>query len=186
MPPLQLVTKFTDVMLAYQPRYRTGISAGTRQGAADHSSAWIMGQCVRESIMEATENVRLPVIVDASSCTADTLLPRLETTQPADSMTIHPACSVVQLGIVRDVKKVARAAAKELHIRSACIAVVMPATAACSIRSSHSGNRAEAAHIKELGGQYQASTNLMCEMGMSRATGEDCHHVLEMLDHATC
>ncbi|MGV0330730.1 hypothetical protein [Corynebacterium macginleyi] len=90
---------------------------------------------VRGSIMEATDNARFPVIVDASSCTADTLLPRLETAQPVDSMTIHPACSVVQLGMVGDVEKVARATATELHIRSACIAVVMPATAACSTRA---------------------------------------------------
>ncbi|MDK4336018.1 FAD-binding and (Fe-S)-binding domain-containing protein [Corynebacterium accolens] len=167
----------------------------------------IMEQRVRESIMEATDNTRLPVIVDASSCTAgfqemlesigitvidalsftaDTLLPRLETTQPVRSMTIHPTCSAFQLGMMGDVEKVARAAATEVHIPTAWTCCGYAGDRGMlHPELTESATRAEAAQVTELGAQYHASTNRTCELGMTRATGEDYHHVLEMLERAT-
>lgn len=162
---------------------------------------------MRETVMEATDNARLPVIVDASSCTAgfqemlesvgitvidalsftaDTLLPRLETTQPVDSMTIHPTCSAFQLGMMGDVEKVARAAATEVHIPTAwnCCGYAGD-RGMLHPELTESATRAEAAQVHELGAQYHASTNRTCELGMTRATGEDYHHVLEMLERAT-
>lgn len=166
-----------------------------------------MEQRVRDIVMEATDGARLPVIVDASSCTAgfkdmlesvgitvldaisftaDTLLPQLEVKNPADSVTVHPTCSAFQLGMMEDVEKVARAAAAEVHI---------PTDWNCCGYAGDRGmlhpeltdaaTRAEAAQVKEIGAQYHASTNRTCELGLTRATGEDYHHILELLEQAT-
>jgi len=45
--------------------------------------------------------------------------------------------------------------------------------------------RAEAAQVRAIGAQYHASTNRTCELGLTRATGEDYHHILELLEQAS-
>ena len=50
---------------------------------------------------------------------------------------------------------------------------------------THSATKAEAAEAKRLNAQYHASTNRTCELGLTRATGEDYHHILELLEKAT-
>ena len=101
-------------------------------------------------------------------------------------MTVHPTCSAFQLGMMEDVEKVARAAAAEVHI---------PTDWNCCGYAGDRGmlhpeltdaaTRAEAAQAKEIGAQYHASTNRTCELGLTRATGEDYHHILELLEQAT-
>lgn len=166
-----------------------------------------MEQRVRDIVMDATDGARLPVIVDASSCTAgfkdmlesvgitvidaisftaDTLLPQLEVKNPLASVTVHPTCSAFQLGMMDDVEKVARAAATEVHIPTEwnCCGyagdrgMLHPELTAAA-------TRAEAAQVKEIGAQYHASTNRTCELGLTRATGEDYHHILELLEQAS-
>ena len=48
-----------------------------------------------------------------------------------------------------------------------------------------SATAAEAAEVRALGADAHASCNRTCELGMTRATGQDYRHVLELLEEAT-
>lgn len=43
----------------------------------------------------------------------------------------------------------------------------------------------EAADVAAFGAEVHASCNRTCELGMTRATGQDYRHVLEVLEEAT-
>lgn len=43
----------------------------------------------------------------------------------------------------------------------------------------------EARDVERLDSDVHASCNRTCELGMTRATGEDYHHVLEVLEQVT-
>ena len=78
-----------------------------------------MAQRVRTAVVAASENGRLPVIADASSCTeglaqmlvgsgvtvldatqfvAEHLLPLLQVTAPVEAVVVHPTCSSTAVG----------------------------------------------------------------------------------------
>ncbi|MDO5661592.1 MAG: FAD-binding and (Fe-S)-binding domain-containing protein [Brachybacterium sp.] len=170
---------------------------------------------VRTVLVEATaggdgrpgRGERLPVVVDASSCTEGlldaltgtdmevmdattfvrrALLDRLEVRSPVESVTIHPTCSTTHLGAAEDVRALAEAAAAE---------VVVPLAWGCC---GYAGDRgllhpeltasataAEAAEVAERPTDWYVSSNRTCEMGMSAATGEPYRHVLDLLEVAT-
>ena len=48
-----------------------------------------------------------------------------------------------------------------------------------------SATAAEAAEVRERDAEAHASCNRTCEIGMTRATGKDYRHVLELLEEAT-
>ncbi|MEX3507042.1 FAD-binding and (Fe-S)-binding domain-containing protein [Corynebacterium sp. LK2590] len=167
----------------------------------------VMEKRVVDTVVPLTDGGKLPVVVDASSCTAgfrdlleahgvtvidaiaftaEHILPALDVAHPAESVTLHPTCSAFQLGIMPDLEKVAGAAAREVNVPTAwnCCGyagdrgMLHPELTA-------SATRAEAAQAKEFGAQYHASTNRTCELGLTRATGSDYHHILELLDKAS-
>lgn len=159
------------------------------------------------AILEASDHGALPVVVDASSCTegfanslrgegitvedvvsfvAREVLPQLETSPVVDSLVLHPTCSSVQLGLDADMRKIGAAVSREVHVPDAwgCCAfagdrgMLHPELTA-------SATRREAAEVAALGAQAHASCNRTCELGMTRATGEDYAHVLELLEKAS-
>ncbi|MGW5265174.1 FAD-binding and (Fe-S)-binding domain-containing protein [Microbispora sp. NPDC004025] len=172
----------------------------------------VMGRRVRETLLSATGGGRLAVVSDAASCTegferlvaaaspavrvldavtfvAQHVLPRLP--QAAEgrrvaSLALHPTCSSTRLGLDAAIAEVAGAVAKE---------VVVPEGWQCCAFAGDRGmlhpeltasaTRAEAASVAEGGFAAHASVNRTCEIGMSRATGETYHHLLELLDQVT-
>lgn len=167
----------------------------------------VMEQRVREALMTATDNTRLPVVVDASSCTggfrdiaqgvgitvidaiaftAEHIVGQIDAAHKVESVTLHPTCSSYQLGIIDDLRTVAEAAAEVVNI---------PANWNCCGYAgdrgmlhpelTHSATKAEAAEAKRLGAKYHASTNRTCELGLTRATGETYNHILELLEQAS-
>ena len=48
-----------------------------------------------------------------------------------------------------------------------------------------SATAAEAAEVRALGADAHASCNRTCELGMTRATGSEYRHILELLEEAT-
>jgi D-lactate dehydrogenase len=157
-------------------------------------------------IARATDGGRLPVVCDASSCTegyaylvehdpdlrvevidavtfvAQRVLPALRDHPRLASLTLHPTCSSVQLGLGDDLRTVAEAVAEQ---------VVVPADWGCCAFAGDRGllhpeltasaTRAEAAEVASLGSVAHASCNRTCELGMTRATGTPYRHVLELL-----
>ena len=170
----------------------------------------VMARRVVDGLWNSTQQGRLPVVVDASSCThglvglghllpeddrvprlriedavaftAREILPALAVPAKAASLTLHPTCSTTHLGIGGDLRTVAEAVADE---------VVVPAGWGCCGYAGDRGmlhpeltdgaTRDEAADVAAHPTETYASSNRTCEMGMSRATGHTYRHVLELL-----
>ncbi|WP_017832528.1 hypothetical protein [Kocuria sp. UCD-OTCP] len=183
-------------------------SKGLPTGYATMSERTLAG------LWEATRQGELPVVCDAASCTegletmselaaasseyhalrfvdavefvADRVLGRLTVSRPIRSMSLHPTCSSVHLGITGAFETLARAISED---------VVVPKDWGCC---AYAGDRgmlhpeftasATAAEAREVTGRRfdaYASLNRTCEQGMTEATGHPYRHVLEHLEEAT-
>ncbi|MDQ7992332.1 MAG: FAD-binding and (Fe-S)-binding domain-containing protein [Propionicimonas sp.] len=161
---------------------------------------------VLPAIRRATDNGRLPVVCDASSCTegfkhmietdpdlhvtmidsvafvATHVLPILGEYRKLDSLTIHPTCSSTQMGLNPALVTVAQAVAEKVNV---------PLDWGCCAFAGDRGmlhpeltaaaTAPEAAEVARLDAQAHASCNRTCELGMTRATGKPYRHVLELL-----
>lgn len=136
-------------------------------------------------------------IVDAVTFVRTDVLPALAArgvdVEKAGDVVVHPTCATVHLGAVDDLRAVAEAAAER--------ATVPAAWGCCGFAGDRGmlhpeltagATRAESAEVAQQGvalpgGAFDAyvSNNRTCEMGMSRATGHDYVHVLELLEAAT-
>src|SRR4029077_21232639 len=125
-------------------------------------------------------------IVDAVAFVEEQVLPRLSLTRKVPSLALHPTCSSTRMGINESLRGVADAVAES---------VTVPDSWGCcgfagdrgllhpELTASATG--AQAAEI--VGGRFDAfaSCNRTCELGMSRATGSQYQHVLELVDWAS-
>lgn len=170
----------------------------------------VMKARVAASLKAATRDGELPVVCDASSCTeglevlleaagengirvidavafvADEVLPKLPAGSRLETLTLHPTCSSVRLGVSGALTAVAAAVADE---------VIVPDDWGCC---AFAGDRGmlhpeltasatvdEAAGVRAAGSEAHASLNRTCELGLTRATGESYRHILELLDDVT-
>ncbi|MFJ8896536.1 FAD-binding and (Fe-S)-binding domain-containing protein [Leifsonia sp. NPDC102414] len=163
-------------------------------------------------LIEATDNGRIPVVSDASSCTEGLelmtrsaaergielrivdsvafaeqfLVPNLTVTSRLGSVVVHPTCSTTALGTTSALHSVANAVADR---------VVTPEDWGCCAFAGDRGMlhpeltaAATAAEAETVAAEkYDAyvSSNRTCEIGMTRATGNPYRHVLEILEAAT-
>lgn len=169
----------------------------------------VMKAKVTASLLRATDGGRLPVVCDASSCTEgleillDTaqaheirvvdavafvdehVLPHLPPGDKVRSVTLHPTCSSTHLGINPALNRVAAAAAAT---------VVIPEDWGCCAFAGDRGmlhpeltasaTAKEAAGVAAAASDAHASVNRTCELGMTRATGNEYQHILQLLDDA--
>lgn len=184
-------------------------SKGMAQGYA------VMRDQVLPALWEASRGGELPIVCDASSCTeglhemlrsvAETdergqklrvldavefvqehVLEHLRTSRRLSSVAVHPTCASTRMGTTAGLTAITASFADE---------VVIPADWGCC---GFAGDRgllhpeltasATAPEVASLAGtQYDAyvSSNRTCELGMTRATGEQYRHVLEVLEEAT-
>jgi D-lactate dehydrogenase len=154
-----------------------------------------------------TDGGRLPVVIDANSCThglratggtvpsvavldaiewVQRLLPSLEVKRKVGSVAVHPTCSARHMGLLHRLQEVAAAMADE---------VVVPAAATCC---GYAGDRgmlhpeltaaATADEAAELAGRdFDAHLcgNRTCEIGLSEATGKPYTSFVHLLDQLT-
>lgn len=165
---------------------------------------------------EWTENGRIPVVIDASSCALglrecgdvltaanrekhrsltvldsvqfarEKLLPRLRVTRRVASVAVHPTCSVVEMGIESDLIDLATACSEH---------VVVPRNAGCCGFAGDRGflfpeltaaaTRAQAGDLRDLHCEDYVSSNLTCEIGMSRATHRVYRSIINLLEETT-
>jgi len=160
------------------------------------------------AIVIASENGRLPIVCENSSCTeglikaiqsrpnstlkimdsvdfaAEYLLPKIEVVKKLNSVVLHPTCSSTLLGANDNFEKLARAISSEVTIPMdwGCCAfagdrgMLHPELTA-------SATRTEAKSLKGQHFDAYLSTNLTCEIGMSRATGKSYEHILVHLNN---
>jgi D-lactate dehydrogenase len=176
-------------------------SKGLPEGAA------IMRERVLTTLREATRNGELPVVCDASSCTegivhlleADTreprlrvvdavefaaqrILPQLPSYRRIESLVLHPTCSSTRLGTNQALAAVASAVALEVSVPDdwGCCAFAGD-RGMLHPELTESATRVQAGQVRAMGADAHASCNRTCELGMTRATGEQYRHILELL-----
>jgi D-lactate dehydrogenase len=125
-------------------------------------------------------------VTDAVQFVADRILPLLPEGDRLDSLALHPTCSSTQLGANDALSRIGEAVAREVHV---------PVSWGCCGFAGDRGmlhpeltasaTAAEAAEVRSLGATAHASCNRTCEIGMSRATGNDYRHLLELLEEVT-
>ncbi|GAB3199597.1 FAD-binding and (Fe-S)-binding domain-containing protein [Nocardioides hungaricus] len=164
---------------------------------------------VRGALHRTLRDRRLVVVSDASSCTEgflgilrdagldvevvdavqfvdERVLPLLPDHDRLPSLTLHPTCSSTQLGANDALVRVGEAVAREVF--------VPPSWGCCAFAGdrgllhpelTESATRVQAAEARARGSSAHASCNRTCELGMTRATGSDYRHVLELLEEVT-
>jgi D-lactate dehydrogenase len=147
-----------------------------------------------------TDGGRLPVVIDANSCTQGLrdagaldaiewvaqLLPKLELRRSVASVAVHPTCSARHMGLLHRLEEIMAAMADE---------VVVPAAATCC---GFAGDRgmlhpeltaaATADEAAELAGRsFDAHVcgNRTCEIGLTEATGKPYTSFVHLLDQLT-
>jgi D-lactate dehydrogenase len=122
-------------------------------------------------------------IVDAVDFAATVILPRVQVDEKLASVVVHPTCSSTRAGSNANLMTLASACAHE--------AVVPDAWGCCGFAGDRgmlhpeltaSATDAQASEVAEIRADAHVSCNRTCEIGMTRATGEQYVHVLETLD----
>ncbi|MCR2813850.1 FAD-binding and (Fe-S)-binding domain-containing protein [Microbacterium sp. zg.Y1084] len=170
----------------------------------------VMAQRVVDAVREASGDGELVVVSDGASCTegfahifadagldyrtedavdfvARLVLPVLGAVAPiVDSLVLHPTCSSTQMGLNPALQAVGAAVASTV--------TVPDAWGCCGFAGDRgmlhpeltaSATAAEAAEVATIDADAHASCNRTCEIGMTRATGREYRHVLELLEQAT-
>lgn len=182
-----------------------GYSAGY-----EHTTATVL-----PALWAASRQGELPIVCDAASCTEgletmrdlaakaggvfaglrfvdavefihDHVLGRLEIRAPIPSIALHPTCSSTQLGTNEKMTAIANAISSDVYlpIDWGCCGfagdrgLLHPELTA-------SATAAEATEINSREFAAYASTNRTCELGLTRATGHEYHHLIELLEQAT-
>lgn len=172
-----------------------------------HTGAQMQQKTV-EALLQHTDNGRLPVVVDSSSCTLellskmpeasplsfvdvsdfvlDVLLQRLPVVQRLGSVAVHPVCSLRRMHKEHKLVAIARACAEH---------VVVPASVECCAMAgdrgllfpelTHSAVQPEVAELASSQCDMYVSSNIPCEIAMSSASGQRYMSVLYLVEQAT-
>jgi D-lactate dehydrogenase len=146
----------------------------------------------------ATRGARPLRIIDVIEFVADRIVPLLPTTSAAagdaevptyeriDSLALHPTCSSTRLGLNDKLVTVANAVAEDVMIPDSwgCCAFAGD-RGMLHPELTESATVVQAAEVRAVGATTHASCNRTCELGMTRATGSDYRHVVELLAETT-
>ena len=174
-----------------------------------------MTDTVLPALLEASAGGRLPIVCDAASCTEgletmrknavaaggdyaslrfvdsvefihDRVIGQVPVTSPIPSIALHHTCSSTQLGTNAKMTAIAERISGDVQVPvdwSCCAfagdrGLLHPELTA-------SATAREAAEVNSREFDSYASANRTCEIGMSRATGHDYRHLLELAELAT-
>jgi len=124
-------------------------------------------------------------IIDSVTWTAQHLLPHLTVTQPLPGVSVHPTCSVQNLGLRADLIEVAEAITDSVHLPIS--------TTCCGFAGDRgflhpeltaSATKTEATDVRRAGSTV-LSSNRTCEVGLEQATGLLCESVVMATARAT-
>lgn len=163
------------------------------------------------ALRAATNDGELPIVCDASSCTegllhtiesdtgerrlrvidavqfaAEQILPLLPEYRKAQSLALHPTCSSTRLGINDSLYDIAGGVAETVEVAEnwGCCGFAGD-RGMLHPELTRSATRETAADVAATNATEFASCNRTCELGLTRATGKEYRHVLELLEEVT-
>ena len=165
----------------------------------------IMQMRVKKAIAQSTAGKSIPIVSDASSCShglaellaADNglqvmdsvefaekfLLPRLTISHQAKSITLHPTCSTTALGINTALNTIASRISSEVFIPENWGCCGFAGDRGFTFPElTESATMMQASEITARHDDYYVSSNRTCEIGMTRATGKQYLHIIEVLE----
>lgn len=184
-------------------------SKGMKSGFAQ------MREKVLPALWQATDHGRLPVVCDASSCSeglhhmlstavaehseyaelrivdavqfvTEKVMPSLPVAERIPSLTLHPTCASTRSGTNAHLTALGELLAQD---------VIVPAAWGCCGFAGDRGllhpeltasaTAQEAAEVQGCATTAYASSNRTCEIGMSRATGQEYQHIIELAEQLT-
>jgi D-lactate dehydrogenase len=186
------------------PEGIASMCCGTPWKSKGHKRGYDEMRALVGPALTAASGSALPVVVDASSCAEglhgllsdlpevtvidavafveERVLPHLMIRERVGSVVLHPTCSSTRLGLDPALRRLAEAAAET---------VVVPADWSCCAFAGDRGllhpeltasaTAVQAEQVRAADATAHVSTNRTCELGMSRATGKDYQHILELL-----
>jgi D-lactate dehydrogenase len=125
-------------------------------------------------------------IVDAIEFFAGEVLPRLAVRRQAGTVTLHPVCSLVKMGLAPHLVSLAAACSKRVY--------TPPSSGCCGFAGDRgwllpeltaSATAPEAAEVRAVPSDGCYSSSRTCEIGMTRATGRVYRSWIHLLDWAT-
>jgi len=124
--------------------------------------------------------------LDSIEFVHDELLPKLTIRAKADSVALHPVCSVTKMGITAKLEAIVKACSDD---------VLIPPNAGCCAFAgdrgflfpelTQSATKLEAVEVQALQADSCYSSSRTCEIGMTRATGQVYRSYLYLLEKAT-
>ena len=126
------------------------------------------------------------VIIDAVDYAAEHLLPELEVTPTLRDLVVHPTCSSTRAGSNGNLMRIAGAVADTASVPDdwgCCAFAGDRGMLHPELTASATAREAAAVNAHDYDGY--ASCNRTCEIGMTRATGHEYQHILELLDAAS-
>ncbi len=181
-----------------------GVPWSSKGYAAGHE---LMAARTRTALERWSDGGRLPVVIDASSCTLgvvselglegvevldsvawihDRLLDRLEITRRLGTVAVHATCSCSQLGLAGKLTAVAGRIADH---------VIVPAASGCCGMAGDRGLyhpelpasalRGVTAELAGLGLEAAISSNRTCEIALHRETGQRYGSLVQLLEEVT-
>ncbi|HWH98205.1 MAG TPA: FAD-binding and (Fe-S)-binding domain-containing protein [Pseudolysinimonas sp.] len=138
-----------------------------------------------DKAVEQRPEYRAMRIIDAVDYAAEHILPALVLEPTLGSIVVHPTCSSTRAGSNANLAKLAAAVSAEVTVPEdwGCCAfagdrgMLHPELTA-------SATAREAQEVNSRGYDAHVSCNRTCEIGMTRATGHQYQHILEIVDQA--
>jgi len=194
---------FPDGVAVMQERVLTSLRAASRDGElpiicdASSCTEGLLGTIVSDQA-PAVRGARPLRVIDVIEFVADRIVPSLPTIRTAgtgvlvpayeriDSLALHPTCSSTRLELNGQLTAVANAVAEDVMIPESwgCCAFAGD-RGMLHPELTQSATTVQAAEVRAAGATTHASCNRTCELGMTRATGSDYRHVVELLAEAT-
>jgi D-lactate dehydrogenase len=170
--------------------------------------AGLMADRTVEALWRWSDQGKLPIVIDASSCShglaeeakerhpeleildsvawAQRLLPNLTVREKLGSVAVHPTCSTRQMGLERQLREVADAIADEViqPIRATCCGMAGD-RGMLHPELTRSATTEEAAELAGSSHDAYLCSNRTCEIGLQEATGAAYESFLIPLERVT-
>jgi D-lactate dehydrogenase len=178
-----------------------GHCCGTPWSSKGYPDAYaFMAAKTADALRRWTDNGRLPLVVDASSCTSalrddvegleildsvewvERLLPALDVPRVA-SLAVHPTCSTRHMDQTTTLQRVAEALADDVF--------VPPSAFCCGFAGDRgmlhpeltaSATAAEAAEVQARDFDAYVSSNRTCEIGLQQGIGKPYRSIVQLVD----